>query len=243
MNNADFNVSSSNWQRINIPSPPAQLFQILENQRIYFIRVNVGMKVRRDYIVRYIPTPSHPYLFKILYKRNRRNDDSEPYKPWFKYGIPIPNSSPFEDFPENYDFKIFDNGYENTQIFDLGEAGQQISEFVTPDEVANIPEAEAEFVNDSGAVAEAIPIATLLPRTYIHDRRESLPKISLSNERARSLGAYTDDLMKPTISQKMNRGGKLKYKKSRKYKYKKSRKSRKSKSRKSKSRKSRKSRK
>jgi len=163
MANVNFNVSASNWQRINIPNPPAQLFQLLDNRRIYFIRpLNEGL-YRRDYIVRYTPTPSHPYLFKILYKREKRNGSGLIYKPWLKYGVPMHGFPNFrEDFPENYNFRVADSNYldMSSQIFDLGEAGQQISEFVTPDQVTNTP---VQVTNVNAGPSEACIAALECP--------------------------------------------------------------------------------
>lgn len=165
---ADFNRGASDFKQIiyneDEPNNPLDL-KLSTN---YLIRYRVIGELREDYIGTYIGTKHSSYFFHMLYIRDARSDDTDPYKEW----KPFPGTFPSNSVPNhitdsiissasisgevkyknivkihfNYlrPYRIIDDEREELDInryvtiYSLGSYGQQISSKIGPNMIPEL---------------------------------------------------------------------------------------------------------
>ena len=141
-NRFTFNLSTMDFPRINnYPGDGSKIYKKLIKNHIYAIRCRGAGFFAGDLIVRYTPSWTDSYLFKILWTRHQRfgpkDDPNIPYNTWVKrdmYGPDLAGRS-YSIPLDTIEQMINANDYA-FQIYDLGSLGQKISETVSPDQVA-----------------------------------------------------------------------------------------------------------
>ncbi len=164
----DFNRGASDFKQIvyneDEPNNPLNL-KLFTN---YLIRYRVTGELREDYIGTYIGIKHSSYFFHILYIRDARGDNTDPYKEWKSFPGTYPrNSVPMHITDSiissasisgeikykniigihfNYlrPYRIIDNEREeldinrHVTIYSLGSYGQQISPKISPNMIPEL---------------------------------------------------------------------------------------------------------